>query len=292
MIGELRAALLAAATLAAGLGPAGAAPLAKDLFSAEAKPSDQSPASHGGYAAGCLAGAVALPVSGPGWEVVRLQRNRFWAHPEAFSFLTRLGAEAKAAGWPGVMVGDVSQPRGGPMADGHASHQLGLDLDIFLRPAPKGAMSDQARSGAGSVSVVAADRKHVTADWTPSHVRLLEAVSEDPAVARIFVNAAIKAELCRSVPEPRPWLRKIRPWWGHDAHFHVRLDCPAGAEGCADQDPPPPGDGCDASLDWWFSDEALNPPPPKAPVVRKRDVMTMADLPQACRGVLSAPDAR
>lgn len=284
----IRPLALAAAFAAALAAPAPAAPLAKDQFGAQTRGSDQAPAPIGSYAEGCLAGGVALPASGPGWETVRLSRNRYWAHPEGFSFLTRLGEAARAAGWPGVMVGDVSQPRGGPMVDGHSSHQVGLDLDIFLKPAPAGGMSDAAREGAGSVSVVAADRRSVTADWTPVHLAVIRAAAEDPAVARIFVNAAIKAELCRSAPAPREWLRKVRPWWGHDAHFHVRLECPEGARLCLNQSPPPPGDGCDASLDWWFSDEALNPPPPKGPIVRKRDVMTLADLPTECRGVLHA----
>lgn len=279
-----------AAALAVVLAPeaAPAAPLAKTLFGSQAQGSDQSPAPIGSYAGGCLAGGVPLPVSGPGWETVRLSRNRYWAHPEAFSFLTRLGAAARAAGWPAVQVGDVSQPRGGPMTDGHSSHQVGLDLDIFLRPAPAGGMSDAAREGAGSISVVTRDKRGVTADWTPAHLQVIRAAAQDQAVARIFVNAAIKAELCRAAPAPRDWLRKVRPWWGHDAHFHVRLACPSGAALCENQSPPPAGDGCDSSLDWWFSDEALNPPPPKGPIVRKRDVMTLADLPAACGGVLDA----
>jgi penicillin-insensitive murein DD-endopeptidase len=83
-------------------------------------------------------------------------------------------------------------------------------------------------------------------------------------------------------------LRKVLPWWGHHYHFHVRLACPAGSPACLDQDPPPSGDGCDDSLAWWFSDEALNPPPPKDPP-KPRPEITLADLPEACRAVLDAP---
>lgn len=283
-----RALRLAAALLAIAAGPAAAAPLAKDLFGARQTASAQPPAPLGGYAQGCLAGGVRIPETGPGWQAVRLSRNRNWGHPEAFAFLTRLAAQARAAGWPRLLLGDVSQPRGGPMTSGHASHQTGLDLDIWLRPGPEAPLSRAARERIAARSVVAADRRRLTAAWTPDHRDLLHAAATDGAVARIFVNAAIKAHLCRAEPAPRAWLRRLRPWWGHDAHMHVRLACPAGAAGCTPQPPPPPGDGCDETLDWWFTDEALNPPPPEDPKPRPRDVMTLADLPPACREVLDA----
>jgi penicillin-insensitive murein endopeptidase len=282
MLLRLTAALLLAAA------PGGAEPLAKDLFGAAEAPSQQAPAPHGAHAAGCLAGAVEIPETGPGWQAVRLSRNRNWGHPEALSFLTRLAAAAREAGWPRLLVGDVSQPRGGPMTSGHASHQIGLDLDVWLRPGPEAPLSRAARETIGAASVVSADRRGVNANWTAAHRALLRAAAEDAAVDRIFVNAAMKAHLCRTEPPPRAWLRRLRPWWGHEAHMHVRLACPARAPDCEGQRPPPPGEGCDETLAWWFTDEALNPPPPQKPVVRARDVMTLADLPPACRGVLDA----
>ena len=123
--------------------------------------------------------------------------------------------------------------------------------------------------------------------WTPEHARVLKAAASDPGVARIFVNSAIKQALCWSEPQGagRMWLRKIRPWYGHDAHFHVRLNCPEGAPGCVEQAPMPAGDGCDETLAWWFTDEARNPKPSKTP--KKRRALTLADLPEACRGVLA-----
>jgi penicillin-insensitive murein endopeptidase len=140
-----------------------------------------------------------------------------------------------------------------------------------------------------SLAMVAPNRVAVSADWTPAHGALIRAAAEDAGVERIFVNAAIKAELCRAAPrQGRDWLRKVRPWWSHDSHMHVRMVCPAGDGGCEAQAPLPAGDGCDASLDWWFSDEALNPPPPKAPPEPARE-LTLADLPAACAAVLAAP---
>jgi penicillin-insensitive murein endopeptidase len=137
--------------------------------------------------------------------------------------------------------------------------------------------------------MVTGDRITTSRDWTAAQAGLMRAAAADPAVDRIFVNAAIKAALCRgATTADRPWLRRIRPWWGHDSHFHVRLVCPVGDAACEPQAPLPPGDGCDETLAWWLSDEALNPPPSPTPP-RPRPPLTMADLPAACAAVLSAP---
>ena len=63
---------------------------------------------------------------------MRLSRNRNWGHPKLVEFLERLSAKGAKVGWPGLLVGDMAQPRGGPMLTGHASHQVGLDADIWL----------------------------------------------------------------------------------------------------------------------------------------------------------------
>ncbi|MEM7546965.1 MAG: penicillin-insensitive murein endopeptidase [Pseudomonadota bacterium] len=247
-------------------------------------------APHGSYAKGCLAGGQRLAETGPGWQAMRLSRNRNWGHPDLVAFVERLASEARQIGWEGILVGDLSQPRGGPMTSGHRSHQIGLDADIWMRPGYARELSRGEREEIGSFTVVRGDKRDVNGNWTPAHGDVLRAAASDPAVARIFVNAAIKQQLCRdAAADDRDWLRKIRPWWGHDAHFHVRLSCPAGAEGCFDQAPPPSGDGCDETLAWWMSDEALNPKPdPNAPAKPARRELTLADLPPACRGVLEA----
>ena len=141
-----------------------------------------------------------------------------------------------------------------------------------------------------ATNVVAKDRKDVDgATWTAAHVALLKSAAEDPAVVRIFVNAAIKKALCRAAAAgDRDWLRKVRPMWGHDYHFHVRLSCPSDSPDCKPQLPPPPGDGCDHALDWWFRDSVLHVQVPERPVTPRR-AMTLAALPPTCRGVLAAP---
>ncbi len=260
------------------------APPARALFEAVGDPASGPPAAHGGYAGGCVAGAAALPASGEGFTSIRRGRNRFWGHPDLIAFVKRLGAQARGLGWPhGFIVGDLGQPRGGPVS-GHASHQSGLDVDVWLRrpeaPVPAGLGSD------GYPNFVRADRRGVTEAWTGAHSALVEAAARDPAVTRVIVNPAIKQALCRAAaPADAAWLRKVRPWWRHDGHMHVRLACPETSPGCVAQTPPPPGDGCDATLDWWFSEEALNPKPAPSPSPPRRG-KTLADLPAACAALV------
>lgn len=238
----------------------------------------------GGYARGCLAGAEQLPETGPTWQAMRLSRNRNWAHPAMVDFLQDLSRFAAAQpGWEGLYVGDISQPRGGPMRGGHRSHQIGLDADIWLRIPEARDLSIGEREKISSASVVRADRMGVGDAWRPEHHALIRQAARDPAVARIFVNAAIKRTLCDSEPPgERGWLRKVRAWWGHESHFHVRLNCPDGAVGCVAQMPPPPGDGCGDELAWWFTKEALHP----KPATTARAELTLDDLPEACRATV------
>lgn len=276
-------ALVAGLVLTFGTGAQDEQP-AKFAFSAIDAPTKAAPAPFGGYAAGCLAGAAQLPETGPGWQAMRLSRNRNWGHPDMLAFIERLSHAARDAGWPGLYVGDISQPRGGPMVSSHRSHQIGLDADIWLRPPRSLTLSVAQREKISSTSVVAANRLKVNGNWTGEHSQVIEAAARDKVVARIFVNAAIKRRLCRDGTEDDAgWLRKVRPWWGHDSHFHVRLHCP-GEGNCVAQEPPPEGDGCNEELAWWFTDEALYPPP-RAPEDQPREIM-MADLPAACEGVL------
>jgi penicillin-insensitive murein endopeptidase len=269
---------------------------AKELFGRKPAPVPMTARSIGFYAHGCLAGAVALPINGQTWQVMRLSRNRNWGHPELIAFLERLAAQVpKVAGWPGLLVGDMSQPRGGPMITGHASHQIGLDADIWLTPMPKQQLSRQEREEMSAVLMVAADRRDVDPKvWTPGQTAVIKAAAQDPAVERIFVNAAIKKALCREAGSDRHWLSKVRPWGGHDYHFHVRMKCVAGSPECEGQPPPGDDEGCGKALDYWFTDAILHPKPakprdPNAPPIKPKPPLTMADLPAACKQVLLAP---
>ena len=267
--------------------PAASQTPAKEGFGAARTASAHRPESFGGYSAGCVAGAVQLPESGPTWQAMRLSRNRNWGHPELVDFVQDLSRFATRLGWRGLYVGDLSQPRGGPMLSGHRSHQIGLDADIWMKPATNLSLSPAERERISSDSMQAADGAYVNRAWSRAHHELLRAAASDPRVARIFVFPGAKVAMCEAAGRDRAWLRKIRPWWGHHYHFHVRLNCPRGARGCEDQAPPPPGDGCDEARQWQAG--ILNPPPadPNAPPSRPRRELTMADLPSQCTTVLS-----
>jgi penicillin-insensitive murein endopeptidase len=260
---------------------------ARELFARRVTPAAMPAKSIGYYAKGCLAGGVELPITGKTWQVMRLSRNRNWGHPELIQFLERLSDRAAKVGWPGLLVGDMSQPRGGPMLTGHASHQIGLDADIWLTPMPERELTVKEREEMSAINVVAANRLDVDPSiWAPQYAALLKAAAEDPQVERIFVNAAIKKALCRTAGQDRAWLQKMRPWWGHDYHFHVRIYCPRGNRECTGQPPSPLGDGCGKELDYWFSDAVLHPKVVPTPPKRQ---MTLAELPAACKQVLMAP---
>jgi penicillin-insensitive murein endopeptidase len=267
---------------------------AKELFGRKVLPAALPTRAVGFYAKGCIAGAEALPINGETWQVMRLSRNRNWAHPDMVALLKRVAAKVpKEAGWPGILVGDMSQPRGGPMITGHASHQVGLDADIWLTPMPNRQLSRNEREEMSAVMMVRSDRLDIDPQaWTPRHLAVIRAAAQESRVQRIFVNAAIKKALCREAKGDRSWLAKVRPMYGHDYHFHIRIRCPAGSGDCERQPEPSEGEGCSAGdLAYWFKDSVLHPKPPKVRP-KPKPPMTLAQLPAACRQVLAAPDAK
>ncbi|HEX3181686.1 MAG TPA: penicillin-insensitive murein endopeptidase [Beijerinckiaceae bacterium] len=261
---------------------------AKELFGRKTAPASLEARAIGFYAHGCLAGAKVLPVDGEAWQVMRLSRNRNWGHPALIDFLERFAKKIpKVNGWPGILVGDISQPRGGPMLTGHASHQVGLDADIWLTPMPNRKLSREEREEMSATNVVRDDGLDVNKDWTPKHIEAIKAAAQDPAVQRIFVNAAIKKAICREAKGDRTWLEKVRPMYGHNYHFHVRMRCPSGDNACQDQAPVPGGEGCDkGSLAYWFRPSVLHPK--RDANAKPRRGPTMAALPAECRRVLVA----
>ena len=129
-----------------------------------------------------------------------------------------------------------------------------------------------------AVDMVREDGQAVNDNWSEKQAGIIRQAAEESQVTVIFVNAAIKKALCEK-HAGEPWMTKVRPWWGHNYHFHVRLRCPEGMTSCENQNLPLRGDGCDRSLDWWFSDEALHPKPSKKPA----QPLKMAQLPAECR---------
>jgi penicillin-insensitive murein endopeptidase len=264
---------------------------AKRMFGGVDNPAPLESRALGSYARGCLAGGQALPVDGPYWQAMRLERNRNWGHPDLVALLQRLATDAATLdGWPGLLVGDLAQPAGGPMLTGHNSHQIGLDADIWLRPMPDRRLSRQERRDMSAISMLKKGTMKVDPNvWTMTHARLIRRAASYPQTARIFVNPGIKRALCSVNWDDRSWLRKVRAWGGHHYHFHIRISCPAGSVGCVNQDPPPAGDGCGAELDAWFK-----PPDPNKPKRRRqpRPELTLTDLPRECTNVLQAAGGR
>lgn len=286
--------LLVCLLLSIGLfsAPATAETLAKQLFGAKSTGSQQKARSHGSYAKGCVAGAVQLAETGPTWQAMRLSRNRNWGNPQMIDFIGDLSAfAAKQPGWNGLYIGDISQPRGGPMLSGHRSHQIGLDADIWMLPTSRIDLSAKQRESISSISMRKAKGAYVNDNWSRAHHRILREAAKDKRVARIFVFPGAKVQMCNDEKGSRKWLRKIRPWWGHHYHFHVRLNCPRGLKGCENQAAPPAGDGCADAQKWV--DDILNPPPPKkadpnAPKPKPRREYVLADLPKQCTEVLQS----
>ncbi|MFO1351143.1 MAG: penicillin-insensitive murein endopeptidase [Gammaproteobacteria bacterium] len=245
-------------------------------------PTSALPQPIGSYTSGCLAGGIMLPLDGPGYQVMRPTRHRFYGHPSLIAVIQRLGARAATQGSQ-ILIGDLSQPRGGPMLFGHNSHQIGLDADIWLRRLPVGqllSLNEREKMPlVSTVNVVAGDLR--SEQWSPLYRDLLKFAAETPAIERIFVNPIIKQALCRTESN-RTWLGKLRPWWGHDDHFHIRLRCPPSSSQCKGQKAVPPGDGCDAELAQWVHDIMF--PKPRKPSGLPRPLV----LPEQCQAVLNA----
>ena len=274
---------------------------ARAIFGALATPAPLSPRAIGFYSHGCLAGAEPLPIDGPVWQVMRLSRNRNWGHPNLVKMIERLAGDAKAQdGWPGLLVGDLSQPRGGPMVSSHASHQVGLDVDVWLTPMPDHRLTAQEREDLSAGSVLGPDELSVDPNkWTPALARVIVRAASYPEVDRMFVHPAIKKALCLEPGIDRANLRKIQPYYGHEDHMHIRIACPKDSALCKPQIARPADDGCAKEVDQWLANfrkaaaiaaarPKLPPPPVPAKPVPRRPGLSLAQLPAECRAVVDA----
>jgi penicillin-insensitive murein endopeptidase len=203
---------------------------------------------------------------------MRTARHRHFAHPDLISFLQTF-AKSNARLGSGLLIGDTAQARGGPLPWGHASHQLGLDADIWFWTHPEQrtrTLSENERNTLPNLSMLNANGLVDPSKFGAEQIQKLKLAASDPRVERIFVNPAIKTYLCSTLhPSEKEWIHKLRPWPGHDEHFHVRLSCPPRSAFCVHQDPVPPGDGCD---------EIFKPAPLRS--------TGPAPLPEACLKIL------
>jgi penicillin-insensitive murein endopeptidase len=285
----------------AGAATGKAAPGAKDvvpakkLFGAVKAPAALAARAIGYYSRGCLAGAKPLPIDGPAWQAMRLSRNRNWGHPDLIKLVEHFADDAqKKDGWPGLLVGDIAQPRGGPMLTGHASHQIGLDADIWLTPMPNRRLSEKEREELSATSMLAGDDISVDPKvWTSGHVALIKRAAGYHEVERILVHPAIKKALCEAAGKDRAWLGKVRPYWGHYYHMHIRIACPKGSANCREQAPVTGEDGCGKELTDWIARVRPKPPEPPTPGAKPKPQppkppLTLEGLPAECREVVTA----
>jgi penicillin-insensitive murein DD-endopeptidase len=227
----------------------------------------------GSYSSGCVLGAVALPVSGPGFTVVWPERVRFYGHPLLVALIRDLGGRADELHLPKLSVGDLGQPRGGPAPTGHASHQTGLDVDLYFVPPVDHK----------TTTMVDDAHRRPSRRFTAAMARVVELAADDARVDRIFIHPVLKRALCERQVGDRSWLRKLTPWWGHDDHVHVRVGCPTDSTSCVPQKALAPGDGCD-ELDWWF-DAKAEADRTRAHKRYTTRVGAAPDLPAACRAL-------
>ncbi|AMX04230.1 penicillin-insensitive murein endopeptidase [Microbulbifer thermotolerans] len=252
-------------------------------------PAPLAPASIGTYTNGCLSGAEQMPLRGEGFQLVRTGRNRHYAHPATVAFLKEFASSVAHNGLGRLQIGDMSMARGGPFRSGHRSHQTGLDVDIWYSQDKRAAERPLTPWERDNISAIplADERNHqlIEKNWNDKVPRILRLAAEDDRVERIFVHPTIKRKLCAIAGSDNQWLRKVRPWWGHNYHFHVRLACPEGDGSCKPQRPVNNAP-CGADLDWWFSDEFYAMLKGTAPTPEKPKPKPM---PQQCQQVLNAP---
>ena len=240
---------------------------------------------YGSYANGCFSGGIDIPTKSSGYEQVRPSRNRHYGMPAMATFINHLDLWASQRGKV-LIFGDISQPRGGPANFGHASHQTGLDMDIWFEERTDH-LPKKLQESLQTPSVVDASTGKINQHWHPFYREILFTASQYPETERIFVNPVIKAHLC-ATEKDQSWLGKLRPWYGHDSHFHIRLKCPKDSAGCIAQAPIPKGSGCDSSLTNWVNDQikwTTAPPKPKAPASPKAPKV----LPIECQAILQQP---
>lgn len=268
---------------------------AKQLFGTVKSPAPLAARAVGWYAKGCLAGGKPISVDGPGWQVMRLSRNRNWGHPDLVALIERLARETtEKKEWSGLLVGDMSQPRGGPMISGHASHQVGLDADIWLTPMPNRTLTKREREDMSAVSMLKNAGEVDPKVFGDGQVKLIKRAASYSKVERILVHPAIKKTLCKAAGTDRAWLTKVRPYFSHYYHFHLRIGCPSGSSNCRSQPPVPGGDGCGTELTDWL--KMVAPKPKQPPVAAKppakpaspKPELTLADLPPDCSTVIKA----
>lgn len=219
----------------------------------------------GSYSNGCLARPAVLKSESPYYQIARSYRERFYGHESLIAFLERYSKKMHGLGIDSVLIGDLSKNGGGRIPGTHASHQNGLDVDIPFqtRRIPR----KDLKNGNAEV-LVGKDVKKVNAQFNKKYYLMIMTAARDPEVERIFVAPAIKLAVLDMADESDlKALSKIRPWYGHTEHMHVRLACPKDSPDCERQPRPPvlSFEQARKEANSWFL-----PPPPKKPGEHKK----------------------
>lgn len=197
---------------------------------------------------GCLLGGIPMKKTGNGFQLIRSSRQRYYGHPDTIRYLQQLGEDISTLGLGVLWIGDLSTFNGGKIPKDHASHQTGLDADIWLRLGDH-YMEESSSQKPTVISMLNKSRKVDLSVFGAKQAFLIYLAASDIRVAKIFVNPAIKKELCKLPWPSRDWLYKIRPWDGHDAHFHVRLHCSIEDTLCVESQITDFTDGCNGIRD-------------------------------------------
>jgi len=238
----------------------------------------------GSYSKGCLSGAEYLPNHSLHYEALKPSRNRFWGHPNLINYIKNISKEVFEIHGNGLILGDLSMPRGGPMPYGHKSHQTGLDVDIYFEKKPDLIMERYELETFKTRSVLSPNQREINENiWSDYHYNLLKIAASDEMVTRVFVNPLIKKKMCIRAGEidDTDWLKKIRPWAGHYKHFHVRLRCPIDSELCINQAEVNNSSGCGSELDYWMQKDKLF----ESNSTKIRKWMLLSDLPKSCKKI-------
>lgn len=239
-------------------------------------PVEGRPQAIGDYSLGCLQGAQTFTGKEKGLVLSQKKLGRYWGHPDLINLITRAGAEFDTMNKK-LIIGDLSQSRGGPTLTGHASHQTGLDVDIWFK-IPKS-------SEELSLEAIETEEMKPVNELGEDQVRLIQLMTRESSVERIFLNPKFKKYLCdqsAALKLSSEDLHKLRAWWGHDDHIHVRLKCPSDSPSCVSQRPVPSGDGCGEDLNWWFTDEAKVGADPSLEELKKNYLAKIKKLPEQC----------
>lgn len=237
-------------------------------FSKIKTPTQSKSQAIGEYYNGCIDGAKKIAFDNPYFQVIRPQNKRFYGHPNLITFIENLATNANKNDLPILLIGDMGMARGGPFLRGHNSHQSGLDVDIWYRMVDKRLPEKQLKSPY-AINIVSDNWYETNKNYNNDIYTLIKLAANDEQVERIFVNAAIKKQLCLDSHDNKEWLSKVRPWWGHNAHMHVRLSCPKDSPLCVKQQAIKKDHGCGEEIDSWINDiknpkkKKSSPPPRK-----------------------------